>query len=216
MVQILLVRHGETDSNKSNIIMGHSTEPLNENGKEQARKCGLILKENFKSITTIFSSPLLRAAQTIEIIKEQLNFSGPINYIQSLAERDFGEFTGLTYEEVVRKFKVMEEKKGFVGNMDINLKPNGGESYLEFYSRSRIGFESLLTTNNWKDNETIVILSHGGTIRHILAFLLLHEKESFNDFPIAVKNCSITSFDINNIQELDVKINFMNYYQYLN
>ena len=209
LVHILLIRHGQTDYYKSNIIMGDSPVSLNEQGKLQALLCSNFLSNNFSKISRIYSSSLLRAQQTAEIIHKELNRSDKINYVDSLTERSFGEFSGLSYEEL--KKKLLNSK----GLIDTNFRPEDGESYQDFYSRVTKGFTEIIKSKKWNDDETIVIISHGGTIKHILGFLLLDNKNSYNYFPVDVENCSITSLNIITKSDLETTVNFINFYQYL-
>jgi broad specificity phosphatase PhoE len=65
---IYFVRHGETEYNVLNLMQGHMDIPLNENGINQAK----IAREELKDlkIDEIYSSPLIRAYKTAEIIKK--------------------------------------------------------------------------------------------------------------------------------------------------
>ena len=65
---ILFVRHGQTDCNINGIIQGHLDAPLNQTGIEQAEKTAEELKNT--SIDIIYSSPLIRAKKTAEIINK--------------------------------------------------------------------------------------------------------------------------------------------------
>ena len=65
---VVLVRHGETDWNRDNRFQGHADIPLNDAGRAQARALGLELEgEAFRAV---YSSPLLRAYETAEILAE--------------------------------------------------------------------------------------------------------------------------------------------------
>jgi len=84
------MRHGETDWNRSNRIMGQTDIPLNEKGIRQAHDAKEILMT--MEFANIYSSPLQRARQTAEILKEE--FGHPIDYIDHLKERGWGKGEG--------------------------------------------------------------------------------------------------------------------------
>lgn len=65
------IRHGETDWNRDKRIMGQMDIPLNETGVAQARSARNLLKE--LNIQHIYTSPLLRAYQTAQILNEEIN-----------------------------------------------------------------------------------------------------------------------------------------------
>ena len=59
MTHVILVRHGQTDWNRDRIFRGQADVPLNEAGREEARKIGAALKD--VEIAVAYSSPLSRA-----------------------------------------------------------------------------------------------------------------------------------------------------------
>lgn len=67
-MNIILVRHGETDSNNMKFIIGHTDIQLNTTGKYQSILCGKYLANNFPNISAIYSSNLLRVRETTELI----------------------------------------------------------------------------------------------------------------------------------------------------
>ena len=75
---LVLVRHGETNFNKSERIQGSEVDPpLNDMGVKQSAETGKFLKNMFK-FSNIYSSPYLRAIKTSQIIKKEINFKGEI------------------------------------------------------------------------------------------------------------------------------------------
>src|SRR5581483_7219256 len=89
MPTFYLVRHGAKEK-----VMGDP--PLSELGREQAKITGNVLKQH--AINSIFSSPLLRAKQTAEIIGEKINL--PFAMDQRLVERmNWGDRKKETFEE---------------------------------------------------------------------------------------------------------------------
>lgn len=89
--KILFVRHGQTDWNKEHRIMGGVDEPLNTEGREQAKKVRGVLKD--EQLAVIFVSPLARAKETGDIIA-QAHPDTPIIVADELRERDFGKYEG--------------------------------------------------------------------------------------------------------------------------
>jgi uncharacterized phosphatase len=90
--EFIFVRHGQSQANADGMIADESS-PLTEKGFEQARETGKKLKH--LGITTIVSSPILRAHQTAEAIAGELGIdSAQIQVMDELRERDFGELKG--------------------------------------------------------------------------------------------------------------------------
>src|SRR5882762_1657252 len=94
-VHLCLVRHGETAWNAEGRVQGQLDVPLSETGLEQARAVARVLsKETFSAI---YSSDLTRARQTAQPIADLLKQE--IFLKESLRERHYGAFQGMTYPE---------------------------------------------------------------------------------------------------------------------
>ena len=154
-MNICLIRHGETDWNVIGRLQGREDIPLNENGKIQAKHCGMALKSN--TWTAIITSTLLRAKQTAEIIAGVLNIQ-EINEDINLIERDYGKASGLTEKERVALF------------------PDGKYEGMEHWEalRDRM-YNSIIEYANKFYANNIIIVSHGSAINSILAELSNHE-----------------------------------------
>ena len=64
---IYLLRHGQTELNKQNLMQGQCDHPLNEQGRLQARNAGKVIRDSGLKFDRVFSSPLRRAVETGEI-----------------------------------------------------------------------------------------------------------------------------------------------------
>ena len=100
MVEIILVRHGETDWNAYEIFRGRADVALNEVGIRQAELLGEYL--NRDKIDFIYSSPLTRAVRTAEVIAKRQKLE--VNCVENLTDFDFGEWQGLSLKEVKEKY----------------------------------------------------------------------------------------------------------------
>ena len=88
---VYIVRHGETRSNEEGYFQGWTDDPLNAKGITLAELTG----RGMRGITfdACFSSPLLRARQTAEIIlRESGNDSLPIKIDERIKEANAGEW----------------------------------------------------------------------------------------------------------------------------
>ena len=188
--------------------MGHSDVSLNENGKIQAALCGKYISKAYPKISAFYSSTLLRARETAEIIEKELNLEGNIIYSPLITERSFGSLEGLSYAEVRNHLKNKN------GKWDITVKPPNGESALEFYTRVSKGIDSILNDNEWDKNDLVLVLTHGGTIRHMLGYLFCQKSTEYNDMPVDPKNCSLSMLDIDKYSDIGPRIEYLNFYQY--
>lgn len=155
LVPFYFIRHGETEWNKLNIIMGSIDIPLNELGLQQACEASQILEK--ESFDIIISSPRMRAQQTAEIIAKKTNKL--ILLEESLTERIWGEAEGKPVDPTKSLF-------------DDAHTPKGAETFSEFKQRVIETFSSLLLTEKLP-----LIVSHGGVFK-VLAHHFGHQNLS--------------------------------------
>ena len=75
--------------------------PLSENGRALAKKCGQDLKARLLTPDRIYTSGLIRAKQTAEIITSELGIKNEITEILDFNERDFGDYDGKPYSYIL-------------------------------------------------------------------------------------------------------------------
>ena len=102
-IRLVLVRHGLSSFNVRGLIQGRTDDSiLTDEGYEQARKAGKALsKINFDKI---YSSPLVRAAETAKTIKKTFNKEQNIVFYDNLLEVDLSEWSGLKIDEIKKNF----------------------------------------------------------------------------------------------------------------
>ena len=101
-IRLVLVRHGLSTFNSKGLIQGRTDDSfLTDEGYEQALKAGKALsKINFDKI---YSSPLVRAAETAKTIKKTFNKEQNIVFDDNLLEVDLNEWSGLKIDEIKKK-----------------------------------------------------------------------------------------------------------------
>lgn len=181
MEKLILIRHGETDKNLNKSLHGaDDPETLNENGRSQIEKIASRLKDF--SPKRIYTSKEKRALESAKIISRQLEI--PLEEIEGMQERNWGEFTGKPWEEVKRVLDPMtlEERYDYI--------PQGGESWRTFETRLINAIQKIVDSNTG----TVVVVTHGGAIRALMPHLLnVPKEESFKYDP---DNASITMFEV--------------------
>lgn len=101
MIDLYLVRHGETSYNLNKLIQGQKDIPLSIVGEKGAYELGAALKEKGISFDYYLSSPLKRAVETAQIIRFQLNQTDkPIKTMDEFKERSFGVFEGTHFDNI--------------------------------------------------------------------------------------------------------------------
>lgn len=110
MRSLILIRHGETDWNRAGRIQGLTDIPLNDAGREQARRAAEELRSELAispsdaaDAAVIVSSDLQRAAETADIIAGALGLDAPRRYPE-LRERAYGDAEGLLTAEFQRRW----------------------------------------------------------------------------------------------------------------
>lgn len=154
MTRICIVRHGETDWNRTGKIQGKTDIELNETGIQQAKECSQYLSQYDWDV--IISSPLSRAARTAEIINKKLNL--PLIKMEEFVERDFGTAEGLSKEERVAKYP--------------DKKYPGQETRESVVHRVTKGLEWILQEY---PEQRVIVVAHGAVINIILAIFSNHE-----------------------------------------
>ncbi|MGB9632425.1 MAG: histidine phosphatase family protein, partial [Chloroflexaceae bacterium] len=99
-MRLILVRHGETPWNVTLQYQGHANVPLNERGREQARRAATRLRG--LEVRALYASDIARAWETAEIIGAAIGQT-PVP-MPALREIDVGQWEGLTPEELYRRF----------------------------------------------------------------------------------------------------------------
>ena len=177
MGRLYLIRHGETDSNKSYRFQGQTDIELNAKGKVQAQ----LLAEHFKDIKLdkIYCS----ARQTAEPMAQTHGIA--VETVDDIKEIAFGEWEGMTFDEINAKWP--GEIDAFFKNPALCHVP-GGENFTAVAARVEPFFKRCLTEMDDKD---IAIVSHGGIIRVLLCLFLGVDLNNIWNF--SVGNCSTST-----------------------
>ncbi len=162
-MRLLLVRHGETPWNVTLQYQGQGKVPLNERGLEQARRCAERLTRY--GATALYSSDIVRAWQTAEVIGEALALKP--TPMPELREIDVGQWEGHTPEELYRRFPdhMAEYRRDPARTVRL-----GGESYAQLQARALVALNHIQEQH--QRDAAIVAVSHGGTIRALLCHVI--------------------------------------------
>lgn len=186
MTKLILVRHAVTKDNEQSRLSGHIDSVLSEEGKKQVRKLTDYLEK--QKIDKIFTTTSKRTKDTVEPLANIKNIG--IIERETLKEISFGDFEGITFEEIQNNHSEEFDK---MINQGYEYKYPNGESLIESYYRVSKEIENIISEN---DNETILICSHGGTIRNIISYLISNSYEYHWNFKI--DNASVTIIEVEN------------------
>ncbi|MBJ7332300.1 MAG: histidine phosphatase family protein [Solirubrobacteraceae bacterium] len=152
---LLLARHGETADNAERRFQGSRNPPLNARGREQAAALAQLLRD--EPIAAIYASPLLRAAETAEIVSAVLGL--PVTPDDRLREIDVGDWTGRSYAEVFLEAPGELERWA---QGDLSFRFPGGESLAEQAERVVDVLEEIRSR---PEVLPALVVCHGGVIR---------------------------------------------------
>ena len=184
MVKLILVRHALTVDNQKSRLSGHIDSSISEEGKEQIDKITNYLKDF--DIDKIYTTTSSRTKDTVKKLSELKSIE--IIEKESLKEISFGDFEGLTFDEIKDKYpKEFQDmiEKGY------EYKYPNGESVIDSYNRVCIELDNIISNN---DDRTILICSHGGTIRNIITYLISNSYKYHWNFKI--DNGSVTILEV--------------------
>lgn len=148
MPRLLLLRHAQSTWNAEGRWQGHADPPLSAEGKQTAKAAA----PQYSDIRHFCGSPLQRARETAEIIAESSG-AGPIATHPGLAERDLGEWEGLTRSEV---------EEGWPGYLQEHKWPESAETTEAFQKRVLEAIHSIF--EKFEGSEDVLAVAHAGVI----------------------------------------------------
>ena len=185
-----LVSHGENPWNKLRKVQGHSDIPLNEYGRYLAEQTALGLREVDFSVA--YTSPLIRARQTAEIILAGRDIS--IYDEPRIQEMGFGVCEGMCCRGENKEPGSDEFNKLFTDTANYQV-PEGGESIQEVEARVQSFLEEVYKKEELQD-KNILISTHGAALTAMLN-CIKNKKELADFWEMGVpKNCSVTEVQV--------------------
>jgi probable phosphoglycerate mutase len=166
---IIIIRHGECKGNKEGLFRGRSDFPLNETGVRQAKEVARAIK--IMHPTIIFTSPLKRAMQTAEAIRQECNIE--IEEREGLNNIMLGPWEGQPKDYIAQKYP--EQWKVWLNEPE-KLDIPGVESLDEVQERAKSDLENIIE-QHW--GETFVIVSHRAVLKPLVASCLGIKKPYF-------------------------------------
>ena len=156
-VSLYLIRHGQTDWNKAARYQGQTDIALNDTGRAQAHRNGLILRQLLPDIARadFVSSPLSRAVETTEIVLKSLGIEGVSYRLEpELKELHYGHWEGHLASDLTTT-----DADGVAAKArdPYGWRPTGGESYRDLNDRIAKWLKTV-------ERDTVAI-THGGVSR---------------------------------------------------
>lgn len=151
-MEVLLIRHGESEADVLNVHEGRADFPLTDLGRKQVQLMAERVRNEFPP-GIIWASTLQRASETASILSEKVGCS--IHFEEELMEYNNGVQAGLTFEEA-NKYPIPKY---------LHDRFEEGESHIEFRMRIESIFSKILSSSL---HDRIAIVAHGGVINCLL------------------------------------------------
>ena len=156
MGKLILVRHGESEGNRTRTFTTSADAAITDLGREQARAAAFLIKSRFAP-SLIVSSPYLRARETARIIAEVLGLQVEIEH--AFREQSLGRLAGQSYDSI-------REDPSFIPDRSWEWRPPEGESQHDVRLRTAPVLDRFAKEH--PDRE-LLIVSHGGVMRALWA-----------------------------------------------
>ena len=166
-MNLILIRHGQSEWNALNQFTGWKDPDLTAKGIEEAHNAGRIINNLKINFDLVFTSALIRAQNTAEIILKEIN--QPLSTIknQALNERNYGDLAGLNKDDARKRWG---DEQVHIWRRSYDIPPPGGESLKDTGERVLPYFMKEIHPHVCK-GKNVLIAAHGNSLRSLIKFL---------------------------------------------
>ena len=162
---LALVRHGESEWNRLNLFTGWKDPDLTDKGVAEAIAGGRRLKAEGLRFDVAFTSSLVRAQRTLDLMLTELGQTGMLVIANpALNERDYGELSGLNKDDARKKWG---EDQVHIWRRSFDVPPPGGESLKDTATRVLPYFESHIRPDLGA-GRNVIVAAHGNSLRALI------------------------------------------------
>ncbi|MBU3889123.1 MULTISPECIES: 2,3-bisphosphoglycerate-dependent phosphoglycerate mutase [Methylosinus] len=179
---LVLLRHGESEWNAKNLFTGWKNPDLTPKGIDEARRSGRELKRMDLRFNIGFTSLLLRAQHTLDLVFQELGQKDvPVIRSRSLNERHYGDLSGLNKDEARQQWG---EEQVRLWRRSYDVAPPGGESLKDTVARV-LPFYCQEILPRAMRGERVLVAAHGNSLRALAMVLDRLTPESVSSLEIA-------------------------------
>jgi 2,3-bisphosphoglycerate-dependent phosphoglycerate mutase len=165
---LVLVRHGESEWNLTNLFTGWKDVDLTENGVKEARNAGRKLKAQGIRFDVGYTSALKRAQRSLDLVLEEMGQSSiPVIKNLALNERDYGDLSGLNKDDARKKWG---EEQVQLWRRSYDVPPPGGESLKDTAARVLPYYIQEILPRVLR-GESLLVAAHGNSLRALVMVL---------------------------------------------
>lgn len=185
MVDLYIMRHGQSTANRDNVFTGWSDVALTDKGILQARKAGEQLQKTGIKFDHVHTSYLKRAIDTTNIVLETINqLYVPVTKSWRLNERHYGALRGLNKDQAKKDYgewQVQQWRRSYTAvpplleateatrQYPLQLEPRG-ES-LEMATKRLIPYWQDMIAPQLRQGHNQLVVAHGSTLRALIKYL---------------------------------------------
>jgi 2,3-bisphosphoglycerate-dependent phosphoglycerate mutase len=165
---LVLVRHGQSDWNLKNLFTGWEDPDLTGKGVAEARAAGKILKAHGLSFDRAFTSNLVRARHTLQLVLAELGTPDlETARDRALNERDYGVLSGLNKDDAIRKWG---DEQVDLWRRSYDVRPPGGESLKDTVARVLPYYCQKILPAVLR-GQRVIVAGHGNSLRALIMVL---------------------------------------------
>ena len=166
-MNLILIRHGQSKWNALNQFTGWKDPDLTAKGIEEAHNAGKIINNLKINFDFVFTSALIRAQRTAEIILKEIK--QPLSTIknQALNERNYGDLAGLNKDDARKRWG---DEQVHIWRRSYDVPPPGGESLKDTGERVLPFFMKEILPKVCK-GKNVLVAAHGNSLRSLIKFL---------------------------------------------
>ena len=166
-MNLILIRHGQSEWNALNQFTGWKDPDLTATGIQEAQNAAKIINNLKINFDLVFTSALIRAQNTAEIILKEIN--QPLSTIKNLAlnERNYGDLAGLNKDDARKRWG---DEQVHIWRRSYDIPPPGGESLKDTGERVLPFFMKEILPQVCK-GKNVLVAAHGNSLRSLIKFL---------------------------------------------
>jgi 2,3-bisphosphoglycerate-dependent phosphoglycerate mutase len=179
---LVLVRHGQSDWNLKNLFTGWEDPDLTGKGVAEARAAGKSLKSHGLSFDRAFTSNLVRARHTLQLVLAELGTPNlETEGDRTLNERDYGVLSGLNKDDAIRRWG---SEQVDLWRRSYDVRPPGGESLRDTVARVLPYYCQKILPAVLR-GQRVIVAGHGNSLRALVMVLDVLTPETIPELELA-------------------------------
>ena len=166
-MNLILIRHGQSEWNALNQFTGWKDPDLTAKGIEEAHNAGMVINNLKINFDLVFTSALIRAQNTAEIILKEINQSLSTIKNHALNERNYGDLAGLNKDDARKRWG---DEQVHIWRRSYDVPPPGGESLKDTGARVLPFFMKEILPHVC-EGKNVLVAAHGNSLRSLIMFL---------------------------------------------